>query len=47
MGVHTKKVQIRDLNLPAGAEIILPTLTIHHHPELWGEDVQDFIPEIL
>ncbi|KAI3907843.1 hypothetical protein MKW92_031093 [Papaver armeniacum] len=40
-----KKVQIRDLTLPAGVEIILPTLIIHHDPELWGEDVEEFIPE--
>ncbi|KAI3879344.1 hypothetical protein MKW92_016756 [Papaver armeniacum] len=33
-----KKVPIRDLSLPAGVEIMLPTLIIHHHPELWGED---------
>ncbi|KAI3965426.1 hypothetical protein MKX01_042907 [Papaver californicum] len=33
-----KKVQIRDLSLPDGVEIILPTLIIHHDPELWGED---------
>ncbi|KAI3925305.1 hypothetical protein MKX01_035422 [Papaver californicum] len=39
-----KQVQIRDLSLPAGVEIILPTLVIHD-PELWGEDVDEFRPE--
>ncbi|KAI3859917.1 hypothetical protein MKX03_006980 [Papaver bracteatum] len=42
-----KKVQIRDLSLPAEVEIILPTLVIHHDPELWGEDVEEFRPERL
>ncbi|RZC83776.1 hypothetical protein C5167_046569, partial [Papaver somniferum] len=40
-----KKVWIVNLSLPAGVEIILATLVIHHDPELWGEDVEEFRPE--
>ncbi|MCL7038070.1 hypothetical protein MKW94_013081 [Papaver nudicaule] len=40
-----KEVQIKGLSLPAGVEIILPTVVIHHDPELWGEDVEEFRPE--
>lgn len=43
---HTcKETKIGEINLPAGVDITLPTLLIHHDPELWGEDADQFKPE--
>ncbi|GLU10132.1 hypothetical protein SLE2022_269530 [Rubroshorea leprosula] len=40
-----KKTRIGEICIPAGVEIILPTLLIHHDPELWGDDAKEFKPE--
>ncbi|CAL5340584.1 unnamed protein product [Camellia sinensis] len=43
---HTyKETKIGDISLPAGVDVTLPTLLIHHDPELWGSDVEEFKPE--
>ncbi|KAB2618325.1 secologanin synthase-like [Pyrus ussuriensis x Pyrus communis] len=43
---HTyKETKIRDLTIPAGVDITLPTLLIHHDPWLWGDDAGEFKPE--
>lgn len=31
--------------IPAGIDVTLPTLLIHHDPEYWGEDAEQFKPE--
>lgn len=40
-----KETKIGEISVPAGVDIILPTLLIHHDPELWGDDVDEFKPE--
>ncbi|XP_058217594.1 cytochrome P450 72A397-like [Rhododendron vialii] len=40
-----KNTMIGGLALPAGVEIIVPTIAIHHDPEIWGKDANDFKPE--
>lgn len=37
--------RIGDVVIPAGVEIILPTMVIHHDREYWGEDADEFRPE--
>ncbi|GLJ51760.1 hypothetical protein SUGI_1099950 [Cryptomeria japonica] len=32
------------LSIPAGTELFIPILAIHHDPALWGNDVNDFNP---
>ncbi|KAG5545982.1 hypothetical protein RHGRI_018222 [Rhododendron griersonianum] len=40
-----KNTMIGGLALPAGVEIIVPTIAIHHDPEIWGKDSNNFKPE--
>ncbi|KAM5586449.1 cytochrome P450 CYP72A219 [Rosa sericea] len=40
-----KKIQLGKFTLPAGVEIGLPTLLIHHDKEMWGDDAKEFKPE--
>ncbi|KAI3454178.1 hypothetical protein Pfo_010841 [Paulownia fortunei] len=40
-----ESTQVGDMVIPAGVEIILPTMLLHHDPEYWGEDVEEFKPE--
>ncbi|XP_068658463.1 cytochrome P450 CYP72A616-like [Aristolochia californica] len=41
----TKRIQIgRNWFIP-GVHLTIPILLIHHDPELWGEDVEEFKPE--
>lgn len=37
--------QVGDMVIPPGVETILPIMLIHHDPEYWGEDVEEFNPE--
>ncbi|KAK4565179.1 hypothetical protein RGQ29_007009 [Quercus rubra] len=39
------ETKIGDISLPAGVDVVLPTLLIHHDPELWGDDAEEFKPE--
>ncbi|KAL5159730.1 Cytochrome P450 72A68 [Glycine soja] len=40
-----KDVKLGNLTLPAGVQVFLPTVLIHHDSELWGEDAKQFNPE--
>ena len=40
-----KETKIGDILVPAGVDITLPTLLIHHDPDIWGDDVEEFNPE--
>ncbi|TQD83858.1 hypothetical protein C1H46_030618 [Malus baccata] len=43
---HTyKETKIGDIIVPAGVDITLPTLLIHHDPSQWGDDAGEFKPE--
>ncbi|GMJ08152.1 PHYB ACTIVATION TAGGED SUPPRESSOR 1 [Hibiscus trionum] len=41
----SKGVRLGNLVLPANMEVLIPILTLHHDPELWGDDVHLFKPE--
>ncbi|KAA8534783.1 hypothetical protein F0562_029775 [Nyssa sinensis] len=40
-----KETKIGEISVPAGVDLTLPTLLIHHDPELWGNDTEEFKPE--
>ena len=40
-----KEMKIGNVTFPAGAFIEIPILFIHHDPDIWGRDVNDFKPE--
>jgi cytochrome P450 len=40
-----KEMKIGNVTYPTGAFIEIPILFIHHDPDIWGSDAQDFKPE--
>lgn len=40
-----KRTDVAGLSIPAGVELYLPTILLHHSPEYWGDDVEEFKPE--
>ncbi|RVW13953.1 Cytochrome P450 CYP72A219 [Vitis vinifera] len=38
-------IQVGDMYLPAGVDVSLPTILVHHDREIWGEDAGEFNPE--
>ncbi|XP_038984948.1 cytochrome P450 CYP72A219-like isoform X3 [Phoenix dactylifera] len=40
-----KETKLGDFSVPAGTDIWLPTILIHHDREFWGEDANEFNPE--
>ncbi|KAF8408893.1 hypothetical protein HHK36_004962 [Tetracentron sinense] len=40
-----KNMQLREISLPPGVQLSVPTILIHHDRQLWGEDAQEFKPE--
>lgn len=37
--------KLGNLSLPAGVLLLVPTILLHHDPEMWGEDANEFNPE--
>uniref|UniRef100_A0A1D1Y4S9 Secologanin synthase n=1 Tax=Anthurium amnicola TaxID=1678845 RepID=A0A1D1Y4S9_9ARAE len=43
---HTiQEVKLGGKSIPAGVDMVLPTLLIHHDPDIWGDDAEEFNPE--
>jgi len=40
-----KDVKLGNITLPAGVQITLPIVLVHHDSELWGDDAKVFNPE--
>ncbi|KAF5730781.1 secologanin synthase-like [Tripterygium wilfordii] len=40
-----KDTRLGNISLPAGTQISLPVLFVHHDKDLWGDDALDFKPE--
>ncbi|XP_027125433.2 cytochrome P450 734A1-like [Coffea arabica] len=37
-------VELGDLRIPQGTELLIPIVAVHHDPELWGNDANEFNP---
>ncbi|KAL6614874.1 hypothetical protein ACP70R_037144 [Stipagrostis hirtigluma subsp. patula] len=40
-----KEMQLGGIKYPAGVNLLLPILFIHHDPTIWGKDASEFNPE--
>uniref|UniRef100_A0A0D9V585 Cytochrome P450 n=1 Tax=Leersia perrieri TaxID=77586 RepID=A0A0D9V585_9ORYZ len=40
-----KETELGGIKYPEGADFILPVLSIHHDPSIWGQDASEFNPE--
>jgi cytochrome P450 len=40
-----KEMEIGDVTCPAGVTVEISALFIHHDPDIWGSDVNEFRPE--
>lgn len=38
-------IRVDDLTIPNGTNMWIDVVSMHHDPELWGEDVNEFKPE--
>ncbi|KAG7581956.1 Cytochrome P450 superfamily [Arabidopsis suecica] len=40
-----KEIKLGEVTIPAGVQVYIPTIIVHHDTELWGDDAADFKPE--
>ncbi|KAF8675955.1 hypothetical protein HU200_047455 [Digitaria exilis] len=40
-----KEIELGGIKYPPGVKLVLPVVTIHHDPDIWGKDVNEFNPE--
>ncbi|KAL5997495.1 hypothetical protein ACLOJK_008425 [Asimina triloba] len=40
-----KEMQLGGMTIPAGVQLALPVILIHHDCDLWGEDAEEFKPD--
>jgi len=43
--VVKRDMKLGNITLPAGVDVFLPTVLVHHDNEFWGEDANQFNPE--
>nr|XP_027079810.1 cytochrome P450 CYP72A219-like [Coffea arabica] len=40
-----QRTKVGDISIPAGVEVYLPIMLLHHDSEYWGDDAEEFKPE--